>query len=152
MSEEKPAHAHLSRQMSWRRRIRRLVLAGLLLGPVAPCAGMLSPAVAAAHARVTGYVATSLQFVNFTYLGVSRKQHGLLMELRTQSGTAVETSVRLNSGTSKKLLAKFNVGTISHNWHRFVLRVHGKAPSRGEYEVEVFQGSTYSATFYFTVH
>lgn len=92
-----------------------------------------------------------LQFVDFTYLGVSGGQRGLLMEIRTESGTAADTSVRLHSETSKKLLVKQNVGTISHRWHRFVLRVHGKAPAPGAYALEVFQGPTYSATFYFTV-
>ena len=73
----------------------------------------------AAFARGSG-----LQFMNFRYLGVSSAQHGLSMELRTQTGTANAT-VRLHTDGSKRILASYHVGVVSHTWHRFVLREHG---------------------------
>lgn len=153
MSETEVGQVSLGERVRRYGPLRRTVLAGALLGAAVLCAGALSPGLAGARVRVPGDVARSseLQFLDFTYLGVSRSQHGLLMELRTETGTASDTSVRLQSEASKKLLVKQNVGTISHKWHRFVLRVHGKAPGPGEYDLEVFQGSTYSATFYLTV-
>ncbi len=133
------------------RALAHRIATAIALGATA--AGALAPGVWAARTtpRRVSASAGSIEFVNFRYLGVSRSQHGLLMQLRTETQPAHETSIRLESGTSKKVLVKRNVGTITHSWRRFVVRVHGKAPRRGEYQLEVFQGSTYSATFFFTV-
>jgi len=118
----------------------------------ATCACLFMAGVAFARSGTGDHVArgSGLQFMDFRYLGVSSAEHGLSMELRTQTGTANAT-VRLHTDGSKRILASYHVGVVSHTWHRFVLREHGTVPRPGSYDLDVYEGATYGATFYFTV-
>ena len=134
-------------------RLRRLAASAALLAAAATTPALALPAGALAGSRPDTHIehAPSLEFVDFRYLGVSPKQHGLLIELKTAAAAAPETSVELRSEASKKLLVTDDVGTITHTWRRFVVRVRGKAPKAGRYELEVLQAGTYSATFHLSV-
>jgi phospholipase C len=71
-------------------------------------------------------------------LGVRRRLHGLVLELRTSKGWLSELEVELHRG--KRRVASARVHQLSVGERRVVLRVHGRAPATGRYVVVVRHG------------
>jgi hypothetical protein len=71
-------------------------------------------------------------------LGVDRHRHALVLELRASHGTLTELELDLTHGA--KRVARELVAKVSHAEQRLLVRVHGKPPRRGRYEITVRQG------------
>ena len=71
-------------------------------------------------------------------LGVSRRRHGLELELWTTRSTLHDLIVELHQGYH--MIAKRRVAALSEPPHQVVLRVNGRPPARGHYTVIVRHG------------
>jgi phospholipase C len=71
-------------------------------------------------------------------LGVRRRQHGVLVELRTSHGTLTGVEVDLFHGHRR--VARHRIHRISHAERRIVLRDRGRVPPAGRYTVVVRHG------------